>query len=150
MAQELMLEVHRHCITDATDPTDAAASTHAAPWAWHLVAGEAASLAASATPRWLRVEEGSLWVTARDAGPAGQDLWLCAGDSLSLPAGSAWVLQAWPQARVAVMWVAPVGQSRFSARFGAGLLSWVSARLSARFAPATSRRPASPAAPRAA
>ena len=75
--------------------------------AWPLAQHQAATLAPSAVPRCLRVEDGSLWVTAAEAGPQGDDLWLRAGDSLALPPGSAWVVQAWPQARVAVLEAAP-------------------------------------------
>ena len=75
----------------------------AAPWVWHLGASEAATLMPERAPRWLHVEGGCVWVTARHAGPASPDLWLGAGDSLEMPAGSAWVLQAWPQAQLSVL-----------------------------------------------
>lgn len=76
---------------------------NAAPWLWQLTGHRAATLAAQATPRWLHVEDGCVWVTAEDAGPYAPDLWLGAGDSLELPPGSAWVLQAWPQARMSLL-----------------------------------------------
>lgn len=72
--------------------------------------------------RVLQLVTGQLWLTStrRDMAPArprvgaGQidtagadvaqrdpsDIWLIAGDSLHLPAGSHWVLQAWPEARL--------------------------------------------------
>jgi hypothetical protein len=83
-----------------------------APWAWPMAAQEATTLAAEPVPRWLHVNEGCVWVTARQAGPHGADLWLGAGDSLALPAGSAWVVQAWPQARLSVLLQAPAAFSR--------------------------------------
>jgi hypothetical protein len=75
--------------------------------------------------RILRLEQGQLWLTntRRELAPtrprvgAGQideldpasgdvagrdtsDVWLAPGDSMHLPAGSHWVLQAWPEARL--------------------------------------------------
>lgn len=76
---------------------------HSAPWAWALAGHEATTLAASPVARWLRVDDGCLWVTAEQAGPGAEDLWLQPGDSLELPAGTRWVLQAWPQARLSVL-----------------------------------------------
>lgn len=80
---------------------------NAPPWLWQLSACEAATLQPQNAPRWLRVESGLVWVTAREAGPHGADLWLNAGESLELPAGTAWVLQAWPQARLSLAVRAP-------------------------------------------
>ena len=37
-----------------------------------------------------------------------EDLWLGAGDRVALPAGSDWVAEGWPEARVVVM-QAPAG-----------------------------------------
>ncbi len=74
-----------------------------APWVWQLAERGATTLAAQPTPRWLQVEDGLLWVTAQQAGPHAPDLWLGPGDRLALPAGSAWVLQAWPQARMSLL-----------------------------------------------
>lgn len=75
----------------------------AAPWLWYLAQSQAATLAPQDVPRWLHVEDGCVWVTAQNSGPHAPDLWLGAGDSLELPAGSTWVLQAWPQARMSLM-----------------------------------------------
>ena len=80
------------------------------------------SLPADRHDRALQLVTGELWLTntRRDMAPArprdgaGQidaasadvaqrdpsDIWLTAGDSLHLPAGSHWVLQAWPEARM--------------------------------------------------
>lgn len=77
------------------------------PGSWPLGAGEAGTLAAAPRARWLRVESGRLWVTARDGGPHAPDHWLQAGDSLALPPGTAWVLEAWPSARASVLEAAP-------------------------------------------
>lgn len=74
-----------------------------APWVWQLAESQAATLVPQAEPRWLHVEDGCVWVTAQNAGPHAPDLWLNAGDSLELPAGSTWVLQAWPQAQMSVL-----------------------------------------------
>ncbi len=88
---------------------------HSAPWAWALAGHEAATLSASPLARWLRVDEGCLWVTPEQAGPETEDLWLQPGDSLELPAGTRWVLQAWPQARLSVL-LAPAAAGPAPAR----------------------------------
>lgn len=74
-----------------------------APWVWQLAESQAATLVPQAVARWLHVEDGCVWVTAQNAGPHAPDLWLGAGESLELPAGSTWVLQAWPQAQMTVL-----------------------------------------------
>lgn len=84
----------------------------AAPWLWHLAESQAATLMPQTVPRWLHVEEGCVWVTAQNAGPHEPDLWLGAGDSLELPAGSTWVLQAWPQAQMSVLAPPALKQAR--------------------------------------
>ena len=82
--------------------------THqATPWAWTLQARQATTLPAAAAPRWLRVEEGCVWLTAHHGDEPAQDIWLCAGQSLALPAGTAWVMEAWPQARLSLLLAAP-------------------------------------------
>jgi hypothetical protein len=80
------------------------------------------SLPVDSHDRVLQLVAGQLWLTntRRDMAPdrprvgAGlidtasadaaerdpSDIWLAAGDSLHLPAGSHWVLQAWPEARM--------------------------------------------------
>ena len=75
----------------------------AAPWAWQLAEREAATLAPQPVPRWLQVEEGCVWLTPLRAQAHSPDVWLQAGERLELPAGSAWVLQAWPQARMSLL-----------------------------------------------
>ena len=74
-----------------------------APWAWQLAEREAATLASQSVPRWLQVEEGCVWLTPLHAHAHSPDVWLQAGERLELPAGSAWVLQAWPQARMSLL-----------------------------------------------
>jgi hypothetical protein len=84
-----------------------------APWDWTFDGREAQTVAAAPAPRWLRVEDGCLWLTRRDShGQRDDDLWLTAGQSLVLPAGTEWVLQAWPQARVSLLLEAPVPAGR--------------------------------------
>ncbi len=85
-------------------------SSAAAPWLWPLPAGQAAVLPRTDTARWLTVTEGRVWLTAMaptapDALP--DDIWLAAGEAHALPPGTAWVLEGWPQARVAVVQAAP-------------------------------------------
>jgi hypothetical protein len=83
-----------------------------APWAWLLAPGQATTLAAQPEARWLRVEQGCVWVTRVDGGAQAEDIWLRAGQSLALPAGTAWVAEGWPQARLALLLQAPAGVSR--------------------------------------
>lgn len=82
------------------------------PWAFPLEQRQAVTLLAEAAPRWLRVESGRVWITERDGGPDSEDIWLEAGQTLALPAGSAWVLEAWPQARLSLLQAAPAAFSR--------------------------------------
>jgi hypothetical protein len=54
--------------------------------------------------RWLAVEEGRVWLTrSQQALQPGEDIWLQAGEQLPLPAGSEWVAEGWPEARVVVL-----------------------------------------------
>ena len=84
------------------------------PWTWQLEAGQALTLAAAGTARWLRVDHGCLWLTATrpEGGAQVEDIWLGAGQSLPLPAGTAWVLQAWPSAGLSVLQPAPAPTAR--------------------------------------
>lgn len=84
------------------------------PWLWSLEAGAATTLAEQTQPRWLVVNQGRVWVTRRDspAGVGADDIWLQAGQSLSLPAGTAWVIEAWPQARLSLLAPAPQAVKR--------------------------------------
>lgn len=104
----------------------------AQPWAWRLAAREASTLAAAPLPRWLRVDSGRLWVTAQDGGPHQPDLWLGPGDSLALPPGTAWVVEAAACTRASLLEAAPRCVSA-----GGLWAAWraLPARLAARFAP---------------
>jgi len=84
----------------------------AQPWAFQLERRQAVTLLAEAAPRWLRVDCGRVWITARDGGPDSDDIWLDAGQSLALPAGSAWVLEAWPDAQLSLLQAAPAAFRR--------------------------------------
>lgn len=76
----------------------------AAPWVWRLDGRQARRLAAAPAPRWLAVEEGRVWLTrSQRALEPGEDIWLERGQRLPLPAGSEWVVEGWPAARVWVL-----------------------------------------------
>jgi len=66
---------------------------------WQMEADQAQTLVAGSGGRELHVLEGRLWLTRSAHDQASEDIWLKAGDSLTLDQGSAWVLEAWPQAR---------------------------------------------------
>ncbi len=78
-----------------------------APWEWLLGAAQATRLAAVNRPRWVSVSEGRAWLTQSGAGPHAGDVWLCAGERHLLPAGTEWVVEGWPQARVVVLEAPP-------------------------------------------
>lgn len=73
------------------------------PFVWPLVPQQAVTLAAQSHTRLLCVHEGRVWLTRQCATGTPQDVWLDAGQSHTLPAGTEWVVEAWPQARVSVM-----------------------------------------------
>ena len=73
------------------------------PFVWPLAASQAVTLLADRATRQLWVHEGRVWLTRRCARGVPQDVWLDAGQSHTLPAGSEWVAEAWPQARVSVV-----------------------------------------------
>ncbi len=83
-----------------------------APWSWPLEARRALTIEATTQPRWLRVDGGCVWATEQEGGPAGDDIWLDANQSLAVPAGSAWVIQGWPSARISLLEAAPEALSR--------------------------------------
>lgn len=85
------------------------------PWAFQLARRQAVTLLPERAARWLRVDCGRVWITAREGGPASDDIWLEAGQSLALPAGSAWVLEAWPEAQLSLLQAAPAAFRRASA-----------------------------------
>ena len=78
-------------------------SHQSAPWEWALEASAATRIDAVGTPRWLLVTSGRVWLTQSGAGLEGGDVWLAAGERHALPAGSDWVVEGWPQARVALL-----------------------------------------------
>lgn len=89
--------------------TNAHETRAAAPWQWRLDSRRAQRLAAVPALRWLAVEEGRVWLTrSQHSQQPPADLWLCAGERVALPAGSDWVAEGWPEARVVVM-QAPAG-----------------------------------------
>lgn len=79
------------------------------PWEWPLATGQVLRIDAAPTTRWLDVAAGRVWLTPTRDDDLADDHWLDAGDRLALPAGSAWVLEAWPSARVALHQAAPGG-----------------------------------------
>lgn len=86
----------------------------AAPWEWPLAPATATRLKAANRPRWLLVMAGRVWLTQSGTGPEGGDVWLEDGQRHRLPAGSEWVAEGWPAARVAVL-EAPAPARRLSA-----------------------------------
>lgn len=75
-----------------------------APWLWALPRATARRLPQAPAARWLAVTEGRVWLTrSGQALEPGEDIWLSAGEHLLLPAGSEWVVEGWPQARVAML-----------------------------------------------
>lgn len=74
-----------------------------APWEWHVAPGQATRIAAEGRARWLAVTAGRVWLTQTGTGAAGPDIWLEAGARHRLPAGSEWVVEGWPQARVELL-----------------------------------------------
>ena len=78
-----------------------------------LQAGQALTLLADQHPRALWVHEGRVWLTRRCMGRSARacsgalppDVVLAAGQSHTLPAGSEWVLEAWPAAHASVVQV---------------------------------------------
>jgi hypothetical protein len=73
------------------------------PTLWQLPPRSARRLQAAPAMRRLAVEAGRVWLTrSQVALEPGEDVWLSAGQSLLLPAGSEWVVEGWPEARVTV------------------------------------------------
>ena len=63
---------------------------------WALDGGEAMRLAIGPGVCELHVTEGRLWLTGEGTAKApAEDIWLTAGDSLSLESGSQWVAEGW-------------------------------------------------------
>lgn len=93
------------------------ASLDEAPFGWQLPARDAVTLAADMAPRALWVQEGCVWLTRQCDACTPDDIWLEAGQSHTLPAGSEWVVQAWPTARVSLVQTAPALVKRRGAAF---------------------------------
>lgn len=89
----------RHSMKDAHQ-------TPSAPWRWPLRG--ATLLPAAGEGRWLVVRTGNVWLT-RSEGRAGlsNDIWLAAGQRQRLPAGSEWVIEAWPEAQLELLLAPP-------------------------------------------
>lgn len=85
------------------------------PWAFQLERRQAVTLLAESAQRWLRVDSGRVWITAREGGPDSEDIWLDADQTLALPAGSAWVLEASPDAQLSLLQAAPAAFKRAAA-----------------------------------
>ena len=89
---------------------------------WQLPARDAVTLAADNAPRALWVHEGRVWLTRQCRACTPEDVWLQAGQSHTLPAGSEWVVEAWPTARVTLAQTAPaLVKRRAAASWG---LAW--------------------------
>ena len=82
----------------------------AAPWEWSLGPATATRLRAAPLPRFVAVTEGRVWLTRSGAGTEGADVWLEAGERFSLPAGTEWVVEGWPSARLELL-EAPAGRT---------------------------------------
>lgn len=119
---------------------------------WPLAAGAVASLPADAAPRLLLVLCGQVWITERiDDGEPRQavDHWLDAGQTLALPAGSRWIVEARHRARLVLLQPPPAARGLSAASAGAAV-SQALRRAVRRAGRALTERPASPGAPRAA
>ena len=79
------------------------------PWEWPLRSGEVRRIEPAPVTRWLDVADGRVWLTPTRDDDLAADHWLAAGERLALPPGSAWVLEAWPSARVALHLAPPAG-----------------------------------------
>lgn len=79
-------------------------ANQAADLAWTLAPRSAVTLHAE-QPQWLWVHEGRVWLTRGDGRHDGDDVWLEPGQRHLLPAGSHWVAEGWPAARVSLVLV---------------------------------------------
>jgi Protein of unknown function (DUF2917) len=114
MNTQPMSNLHRSLLTpQALEPTPTPTPTPTPspkPWAWRLLPHQARSLPGATCKRWLLVNRGTVWITqaqhTRGAAPP-EDIWLQAGDSLALPAGSSWVVEAGAEAELSLAEPAP-------------------------------------------
>ena len=95
-------------MSDSNQTASLASAPNLAPFVWQLPAREALTLAADSARRALWVHEGRVWLTRRCNAGMPDDVWLQAGQGHTLPAGSEWVVEAWPMARVTLVQAAPV------------------------------------------
>ena len=92
---------------------------HSSAALWALEGGEAMRLEIGPGVRELQVTEGRLWLTRDGTAKApAEDIWLSAGDSLSLDSGSEWVAEGWGATRFALL-VPPWACAARSRRLGA-------------------------------
>lgn len=91
-------------------PAQLTTQSSAAPWEWSLKPATATRLTATAQPRFVAVTEGRVWLTRNDS-EIGRDadIWLSAGERFPLPAGSEWIVEGWPSARLELL-EAPVSR----------------------------------------
>ena len=85
------------------------------PLAWRMAPRQAVTLAADRSPRTLWVHEGRVWLTRQAEDGPPEDIWLSAGQSQRLPAGTEWVAEAWPQACVSLVQAPPAVAKREAA-----------------------------------
>ena len=99
------------------------------PFVWPLAERQAVTLSADPATRSLWVHEGRVWLTRQCPHGVPEDVWLNAGQSHTLPAGTEWVAEAWPQARLSVVQAAPAVIK--SVTWPSWLLPWRAASSSA-------------------
>ena len=109
---------------DTTLMSNAYQST--SPFVLPLAPLQAVTLAADSAPRAVWVHEGRVWLTRQCSSGVPQDVWLDAGQSHTLPAGTEWVVEAWPQARLSVVQAAPSVIKRRGSWLSSWLSSWFS------------------------
>jgi redox-sensitive bicupin YhaK (pirin superfamily) len=113
---------------------------------WRLQAGVVRSLPAALAPQLLLVLCGRVWITEHIGSGecrVAVDHWLVAGQTLALPEGSRWIVEADQDARLLLLASPPPTISRAASWRGA----WACLR---RAWHALTARPAAPAAPTAA
>jgi len=87
-------------------------SNESSPWEWPLPRHQARRIAPARAPRWLAVRSGGVWITrSRDDFAPVEDVWLGPGETLLLPAGTEWVAEGRPEARVVLLMAAPSRRS---------------------------------------
>jgi len=92
----------------------------ALPWEWLLEPGTVTTLPAASLLRWVEVGEGEVWLTGGSPGTQAVDVWLQAGQRHALPAGTQWVLEGWPMARLTLLEGRPAAAGGLLARLRLG------------------------------